>query len=74
MISETSAVEGVGSGKPAFIKQLRDWVRAHPAVGALVWFDTNDDSSSDNKDWRVDSSAASLAAFRGLASDSHFSQ
>jgi hypothetical protein len=39
----------------------RELARRFPDVRALVWFDANKET-----DWRIDSSAASLAAFRGV--------
>jgi hypothetical protein len=69
MIAETSSVEQ-GGDKAAWIEQARSWVKSHRAVHAFVWFDTN--RSSTGIDWRVDSSPASLDAFRRLARDPFF--
>ena len=71
MLAETSSVESGGS-KAAWVSSLSTWVKAHAAVQALVWFDTNE--SSTHLDWRIDSSAASLTAFKSLATDGWFAR
>ena len=73
MIAETGALEHGGTVKADWIKALQTWIVAHPEVGALVWFDTdNDKGTGDN--WRIDSSPSSLAAYRALADDPHFGE
>ncbi len=69
MIAETSSVESGGS-KAAWIGALKTWIVTHPAVAALIWFDT--DSSSTAINWRVDSSSSALSAYRSLARSSYF--
>lgn len=69
MLAETSSVEAGGS-KATWVSSLSAWVKTHPAVQALVWFDTN--LSATRLDWRVDSSPAALAAFKSLGKDSWF--
>jgi hypothetical protein len=69
MLAETSSVESGGS-KATWVSSLSAWVKTHPAVQALVWFDTN--LSSTRLDWRIDSSSAALAAFKSLGKDSWF--
>jgi len=58
MIAETATTEH-GGDKAAWIRRglLLDAPARLPRVRAVVWFDKN-------RDWRVDSSPASLAAFR----------
>jgi hypothetical protein len=73
MIAETGALERGGTVKADWIRALQEWIDAHPEVGALVWFDTdNDKGTGDN--WRIDSSPSSLAAYRALADDPHFGE
>jgi hypothetical protein len=72
MIAETGALEKGGTVKADWIRALDSWIKAHPAVGALVWFDTDNDHNN-GKNWRIDSSPSSLAAYRALATDPHFS-
>ncbi|MFN8109859.1 MAG: glycosyl hydrolase [Thermoleophilia bacterium] len=70
MIAETSSVEDGGS-KAAWIGHATTWIKAHPAIRAVVWFDV--DQSAEGVNWSIDSSAASLAAFKRLAQDPYFS-
>ena len=60
MIAETASTE-VGGNKAAWITDgfLSDIPTRLPRVKAVIWFDKNKET-----DWRVDSSAASLAAFQ----------
>ena len=48
-----------------------DWIKTHPAVGASVWFDTDTHPSS-RENWRIDSTAASLAAYKAMSNDPVF--
>ena len=60
MIGETASVE-IGGDKAGWISQafLTDLPNLFPQVRAVVWFQENKEA-----DWRVDSSPASLAAWR----------
>ncbi len=71
MIAETGAQEHGGSVKSDWIGQLQEWIIAHPAVEALLWFDTDNDHGN-GKNWRIDSTPGSLAAYKTLANDPHF--
>ncbi len=64
MISETGVSNSGGTTQPDWIAALATWIAKHPAVGALVWFDT---VASGGSNWRTDSSAATMAAYRRLA-------
>ena len=57
-ISETASTE-LGGNKAAWIGDLFTWIDAHPQVRGMTWFSFNKET-----DWRIDSSSASLAAFR----------
>ncbi|GAA5181277.1 hypothetical protein GCM10023322_15530 [Rugosimonospora acidiphila] len=72
MIAETGALERGGTVKADWIRALESWIKANPPVGALVWFDTDNDHDN-GKNWRIDSSTSSLSAYRSLADDPHFS-
>jgi len=72
MIAETGALEKGGTVKADWIDQLAAWVKAHPAIGALVWFDTDNDKGT-GKNWRIDSTPTALAAYRRLVADPRFS-
>ncbi len=60
MISEIGSTE-LGGNKPTWIVDwlLHDLPASFPRVRAVVWFDENKE-----EDWRVDSSPATLAAYR----------
>ncbi len=63
IITETASTE-TGGDKAAWITQgfLTDIPVSFPRVRAVVWFDENKE-----QDWRVNSSAASLAAYQQVA-------
>lgn len=69
MIAETGSVQ-TGGNKAAWITGAQRWIETHGGVRAFVYFDTNRSSSRLN--WRIDSSARSLAAFKALATNIYF--
>lgn len=71
ILSETAAVEQGGS-KAAWIRKLASWVADTPAVGAVVWFDTDTQEDSEHN-FRPDTDRAALAAYRAMARSSRFS-
>ncbi len=71
MIAETGSQEHGGTVKADWINQLHDWINIHPAIAALVWFDTDDDHNN-GKNWRIDSTPSSLHAYQAMASDPRF--
>jgi hypothetical protein len=71
MIAETGSSE-VGGSKADWIRtSFANIPRDLPDVRAIVWFDKLE--TAVGIDWRVDSSAASLAAFRAVATSDAFS-
>ena len=68
MISETASSD-IGGNKQEWIQDARAWIKTHVAIKAFVWFDKR---SSSKRDWRIDSSPESFAAFKALASDPAF--
>jgi Glycosyl hydrolase family 26 len=66
MIAETASTES-GGNKAAWISSafMRELPVRTPRVKAVVWFDANKET-----DWRVNSSASSLAAYRAVATSS----
>lgn len=58
LLAETASTEK-GGDKARWVTELFAWAAAQGDVTGLVWFDENKET-----DWRVASSAASLAAFR----------
>lgn len=67
LIAETASSE-FGGDKAAWIRQgfLHDLPARFPRIRAVVWFDF-DFSTKSETDWRIDSSPASLAAYRDIA-------
>jgi hypothetical protein len=70
MIAETGSSE-IGGEKAAWIREafLHTIPRQFPRVVAVTWFDRNF-SAVGEQDWRIDSSDASLAAYREVVSNS----
>ena len=57
-VAETASAEAGGS-KAAWISDMWTWLSRHPEVRGVTWFDVNKET-----DWRIDSTEASLTAFR----------
>jgi mannan endo-1,4-beta-mannosidase len=70
MIAESGSVEA-GGNKAAWLADAATWIKAHPDIAALVWFDT--DRSSSRLDWRASSSPSALSAYMTVARDPYFS-
>lgn len=71
IIDEMASVEQGGS-KAAWIREAYDRIRQHPKVKAVVYFDDVEHQQGLTQDWRVNSSPASLAAFRAAVSPSYW--
>jgi hypothetical protein len=71
MISEVGAVDRGGSTKAGWITAFSQWVKQHPAVGAVTWFDT-DTHPTYHERWRIDTDPKSLAAYKAMGLDPHF--
>ncbi|MFC7532272.1 glycoside hydrolase family 26 protein [Actinoplanes sp. GCM10030250] len=67
ILTETAAVKK----KSAWIKQLSTWVAKTPAVGAVVWFDTDTQHDSANN-FRFDTDSSALSAYRAMARTPRF--
>ena len=61
-LEETASSE-LGGDKAAWISDLWTWLGQHPEVRGLTWF-----SLAKETDWRIDSSAGTLAAYAAGAS------
>nr|BFE71384.1 hypothetical protein GCM10020092_046850 [Actinoplanes digitatis] len=72
MITEVGSVDRGGRTKADWITLFARWVEAHPAVGGVVWFDTDTHPGYKEK-WRIDTDADSLAAFTAMAKSVRFS-
>ncbi|WP_203780899.1 glycoside hydrolase family 26 protein [Paractinoplanes rishiriensis] len=68
ILSETAAV---GAGKAGWIRKLQNWVSATPAVGAVVWFDTDIQEGSPHN-FRFDTDQAALSAYKTMARSARF--
>ena len=67
MLAETASAEPGGSKAQWIDEAARGIEYDFPALKALVWFNVAKEA-----DWRVDSSSASLSAFRNLALSPYF--
>jgi beta-mannanase len=72
IVTETAAIEHGGRSKADWITALSGYVRKTPAIGAVVWFDTDVQHDSDHN-FRFDSTAEGLAAYRAMARSARFS-
>jgi endoglucanase len=67
MVCETASTD-LGGDKGQWIRDLVTTVKNRfPSMAAVTWFDQNKEA-----DWRFDSSASSLSAFRTMAADPYF--
>ena len=71
ILSETAAIDHGAGSKAAWIRKLAGWVEDTPVVGAVVWFDTDVQQDSPH-DFRPDTDARALAAYRAMARGSRF--
>jgi hypothetical protein len=71
MITEVGSVDRGGRTKADWITLAAKWVEQHPAVGGVVWFDTDTHPGYHEK-WRIDTDPQSLAAFKAMARNRHF--
>ena len=72
MISEVGAMDRGGRTKADWISLFAAWVGGHPGVGGVAWFDT-DTHPGYAEEWRVDTDAEALAAYRAMARSARFS-
>jgi glycosyl hydrolase family 26 len=66
MLAEVATVAGPALSAASWVGRLAGWATSHPALGAVVWFDT-DVHSGAPVNWRVDAAADTLAAYRAMA-------
>lgn len=70
-VGENPAVSPADAqSKPTWIREALASIVAEPRLQGVVWF--GEGGADVYRDWRVDSSAASLAAFRELVDHPHF--
>ncbi|BFU45050.1 glycoside hydrolase family 26 protein [Krasilnikovia sp. MM14-A1004] len=72
ILAETAAVGHGPHTKARWIKKFAKYVSATPSIGAVVWFDT-DTQKGTRRNFRPDTDAESLAAYRAMVRSSRFS-
>ncbi|GAA4937465.1 glycoside hydrolase family 26 protein [Actinoplanes utahensis] len=72
MISEVGSKDHGGSTKADWIGEFHAYVEQRPAIGAVVWFDTDTHPHYPEK-WRFDTSKESTAAFTAMARSARLS-
>ena len=72
MITEVGAKDHGGTSKEDWIRDFAAYVEQRPAIGGVVWFDTDTHDAYD-ENWRVDSRQESAAAYRAMAAGTRFS-
>ncbi|HZQ78986.1 MAG TPA: glycosyl hydrolase [Acidimicrobiia bacterium] len=68
MIGETGVLERSAGEKATWFRQAADWVTAHPAIAAVVYFNADSTNNGINYNWRVDTAPQSFEGFRALFS------
>jgi beta-mannanase len=66
MIGEFGVLERSAGEKGQWFRQAHDWVAAHPAIAAVVYFNADNTTNGVSYDWHVDTSPASFEGFRYL--------
>jgi len=72
ILTETAAIDHGAGSKAAWIKALSSYVRRTPAIAGVVWFDTDVQEDSPHN-FRFDTSADALEAYRAMARSARFS-
>jgi mannan endo-1,4-beta-mannosidase len=70
-IAEFASVEK-GGNKAAWLTNAYAQIAANPSVKAIVYYDALERGGVNAQDWRVDTTPASLAAFRRAIAPAHF--
>jgi Glycosyl hydrolase family 26 len=71
IVSETAAIDLGAHTKARWIKKLAAWAEKTPALGAVVWFDT-DIQPGTSHNFRPDTDAEALAAYRAMVTAKRF--
>ncbi|MFC4071501.1 glycoside hydrolase family 26 protein [Actinoplanes subglobosus] len=72
MITEVGSKDYGGTTKADWIRELGTYVEQRPAIGGVVWFDT-DTHPSYPEHWRLDSLPDAAAAYREMGENERFS-
>ena len=70
-LAEFGSVEE-GGDKAAWFRDTFSYVSKDPHVKALIYYNAKDVSQTSTQDWRIDTSARSLAAFRASITSRYF--
>jgi hypothetical protein len=68
MIGEFGALERNEGEKEQWFRGAHDWLQAHPAIAAVVYFNADSTTKGIYYNWRVDTSPSSFEGFRYLFS------
>ena len=75
MVGETGVQENNPGDKTRWIEAMHESVKTHyPNIVAFLYFDVDDSGSNGNYDWRLNSSAEAIDAFKTMALDPYFHQ
>jgi beta-mannanase len=66
MIGEFGVLERKPGEKDQWFRQAHDWIQAHPAIAAVVYFNADSTTNGIYYDWRVDTSPSAFEGFRYL--------
>ncbi|GGK80828.1 hypothetical protein GCM10012284_13480 [Mangrovihabitans endophyticus] len=69
IITETAGIDFGGDSKARWIDDLSGYVRRTSPIEAVVWFDTD---THNDTNFRIDSTAGALAAYRKMARNARF--
>ena len=72
MLTETASIDNGGTTKRDWINTFAAYMKAQPAIGAVVWFDT-DTQPGTSENFRIDTSSSVLAAYKAMADSERFS-
>ncbi|MEV0900152.1 glycosyl hydrolase [Actinoplanes sp. NPDC049802] len=72
VLAETAAIGHGRNTKAPWIRKLSAYVEDTPSIGAVVWFDT-DKQKGTSRNFRPDSDAEALAAYRKMVRKTRFS-
>ncbi|MEV4277891.1 glycoside hydrolase family 26 protein [Actinoplanes xinjiangensis] len=72
VLAETAAIGHGRNTKAPWIRRLSAYVAATPSIGAVVWFDT-DNQKGTSRNFRPDTDDEALAAYRKMARSTRFS-
>ncbi|HTC79937.1 MAG TPA: glycosyl hydrolase, partial [Acidimicrobiia bacterium] len=68
MVGEFGVLERNAGEKAAWFHQAHDWIAAHPAIAAVVYFNADSTNNGISYNWRVDTAPQSFEGFRYLFS------